>query len=1082
MKNRNIIYAPDTKAATIFDKHTSGLSELVGESYLADAPGEVIAFPGKPLAENISKGDIIINRALGEGNLAFRHIVVNNKIQEGRKGGGKYIRVESLNGEPQWVKIATREGIVKPNILIFKSKLSADTAIESDALIVDSFINDIEFDELYDDELQEIMDFQPSEVITPLPVPTSRPVPFASPPPSGSYWPLVSNHRRSKEVAFQYSTSGTYHQKFIGNASRRFLASRKKGARYHVGIDLYANHRDKVIACEDGKIINFYHFYHGAYALIVEHENIVINYGEVDRNSLRANGLRIGSEVKAGQVIGMVGKMESSSMLHFETYRKGTRINLRWYKSKQAPSLLLNPTKYLLYLKTQGKIASPSGWGGAVIPPVRPNIDISSATDYNGRKSVELGWINRLSDINRYFNLPLDSPANSAALARAVYPYQIQKGMTGRDVDGKIGQGTWRLLQNDIQNSAPPSINIDISSATDYNGRKSVELGWINRLSDINRYFNLPLDSPANSAALARAVYPYQIQKGMTGRDVDGKIGQGTWRLLQNDIQNSAPPSINIDISSATDYNGRKSVELGWINRLSDINRYFNLPLDSPANSTALARAVYPYQIQKGMTGRDVDGKIGPGTWAILQADIGRATPIPTPPTPTPTSGLAANMARIAISEWNDWGRGTRREDEPAMFGKLKQYYLATKQVNQSNVDNVARRGATGRSAWSAAFISYVVKTAGGGNHFIYTWQHWQYIVQAKQNRTANRTENPFWLYSSTDTKPEVGDIICNWRGSRQLTYDNVQDAAPYPSTDRSTHCDIVTEIDLETGNLYKIGGNKSDSVNRQRIRLNAQGYIENTSRYFAIIKIKKAKTCCTEDIKKSQLKTIFSAANDDILNEMVNVFNEASDKFFLNSCLRRAHFFAQLRAEVGNSIRTYSENMNYSEKRLKEVFKYFRERPAEARQYGRNTAHGADRQAIANRAYANRLGNGNIASGDGWRYRGKGFIQLTGRSNYEGVQREIDRRFASSGIDIIRNGDDILTTRGALISAMGYWSMNNLHLKADKGDTPETVDTITKVINKYTDSYDKRKRYFLTTKTVFDTASCGANKGRGRK
>ena len=996
MKNRNIIYAPDTKAATIFDKHTSGLSELVGESYLADAPGEVIAFPGKPLAENISKGDIIINRALGEGNLAFRHIVVNNKIQEGRKGGGKYIRVESLNGEPQWVKIATREGIVKPNILIFKSKLSADTAIESDALIVDSFINDIEFDELYDDELQEIIDFQPSEVITPLPVPTSRPVPFASPPPSGSYWPLVSNHRRSKEVAFQYSTSGTYHQKFIGNASRRFLASRKKGARYHVGIDLYANHRDKVIACEDGKIINFYHFYHGAYALIVEHENIVINYGEVDRNSLRANGLRIGSEVKAGQVIGMVGKMESSSMLHFETYRKGTRINLRWYKSKQAPSLLLNPTKYLLYLKTQGKIASPSGWGGAVIPPVRPNIDISSATDYNGRKSVELGWINRLSDINRYFNLPLDSPANSAALARAVYPYQIQKGMTGRDVDGKIGQGTWRLLQNDIQNSAPPSINIDISSATDYNGRKSVELGWINRLSDINRYFNLPLDSPANS--------------------------------------------------------------------------------------TALARAVYPYQIQKGMTGRDVDGKIGPGTWAILQADIGRATPIPTPPTPTPTSGLAANMARIAISEWNDWGRGTRREDEPAMFGKLKQYYLATKQVNQSNVDNVARRGATGRSAWSAAFISYVVKTAGGGNHFIYTWQHWQYIVQAKQNRTANRTENPFWLYSSTDTKPEVGDIICNWRGSRQLTYDNVQDAAPYPSTDRSTHCDIVTEIDLETGNLYKIGGNKSDSVNRQRIRLNAQGYIENTSRYFAIIKIKKAKTCCTEDIKKSQLKTIFSAANDDILNEMVNVFNEASDKFFLNSCLRRAHFFAQLRAEVGNSIRTYSENMNYSEKRLKEVFKYFRERPAEARQYGRNTAHGADRQAIANRAYANRLGNGNIASGDGWRYRGKGFIQLTGRSNYEGVQREIDRRFAGSGIDIIRNGDDILTTRGALISAMGYWSMNNLHLKADKGDTPETVDTITKVINKYTDSYDKRKRYFLTTKTVFDTASCGANKGRGRK
>jgi len=234
--------------------------------------------------------------------------------------------------------------------------------------------------------------------------------------------------------------------------------------------------------------------------------------------------------------------------------------------------------------------------------------------------------------------------------------------------------------------------------------------------------------------------------------------------------------------------------------------------------------------------------------------------------------------------------------------------------------------------------------------------------------------------------------------------------------------------------------------------------------------------TLCCGDITKSDLKGVFPSADDAKLGEVVSIFNEAYEKFFLDTCLRRAHFFAQLKAEVGNSIKTYEENMNYTEARLKEIFGYFKRNPADAKKYGRNTEHGADQQAIANRAYANRIGNGDIASGDGWRYRGKGFIQLTGKSNYNAVKKEIDKRYPSSGVDIVKNADDILTTKGAMLSAMGFWSMKNLHLKADKGDTGQHVDSITAVINKHTKSYEKRRNHFLATKKVFKTDQC-ANK-----
>jgi predicted chitinase len=242
-----------------------------------------------------------------------------------------------------------------------------------------------------------------------------------------------------------------------------------------------------------------------------------------------------------------------------------------------------------------------------------------------------------------------------------------------------------------------------------------------------------------------------------------------------------------------------------------------------------------------------------------------------------------------------------------------------------------------------------------------------------------------------------------------------------------------------------------------------------NASIQFTVIE------CCFP-IKQPHLQSVFTAAAGTKLAEMKSVFDEAYDKFFVDTCLRKAHFFAQLLQEVGTSATNHEENLNYTPERLKEIFGYFKSNPDEAEKYGRvpgPEGHPADQEAIANRAYGNRLGNGDIASGDGWKYRGKGYIQLTGKNNYTAVQAEIDARFPKSGIDIIKRQDDILTIRGALISAMAFWSMNGLHNLAAKGGMDKVVDSITAKVNFYTDSYAERKGNFKTTKKIFETDLC---------
>lgn len=147
-------------------------------------------------------------------------------------------------------------------------------------------------------------------------------------------------------------------------------------------------------------------------------------------------------------------------------------------------------------------------------------------------------------------------------------------------------------------------------------------------------------------------------------------------------------------------------------------------------------------------------------------------------------------------------------------------------------------------------------------------------------------------------------------------------------------------------------------------------------------------------------------------------------------SRVRLAHFFSQVLHESGQ-MRFDMENLNYSAKALRAVFgKYFKnKRQAEA--YARQP------EKIANKVYANRMGNGSESSGDGWKYRGRGLIQLTGKNNYRAFAKWI-------GDDRVVDDPDLVATEYAVQSAVFYWDKNKLNKIADKDD----VVRMTKRVN----------------------------------
>jgi putative chitinase len=182
------------------------------------------------------------------------------------------------------------------------------------------------------------------------------------------------------------------------------------------------------------------------------------------------------------------------------------------------------------------------------------------------------------------------------------------------------------------------------------------------------------------------------------------------------------------------------------------------------------------------------------------------------------------------------------------------------------------------------------------------------------------------------------------------------------------------------------------------------------------------------------------------IPDAVIQMIPDTAAKFQINTPLRLAHFLAQCGHESGG-FKVTQENLNYSAKGLAGIFKKYFPTEAAATPYARQP------QKIANKVYANRMANGSEASGDGYKFRGRGYIQLTGRDNYTQFGKAI-------GEDMAANPDAV-SSKYALLSAAWFWSKNGLNKLADAGSTDATVTSITKRVNGGTIGLADRIKHF---------------------
>ena len=168
--------------------------------------------------------------------------------------------------------------------------------------------------------------------------------------------------------------------------------------------------------------------------------------------------------------------------------------------------------------------------------------------------------------------------------------------------------------------------------------------------------------------------------------------------------------------------------------------------------------------------------------------------------------------------------------------------------------------------------------------------------------------------------------------------------------------------------------------------------------------------------------------------------------KFEINTPLRLAHFLAQCGHESGG-FRLTKENLNYSAKGLMGIFKKYFPNEALANQYARKP------EKIANKVYGNRMGNGAEATGDGAKYCGRGYIQLTGKDNYTAFGKSINEDIAAN--------PTVVAEKYALLSAAWFFNKNKLHVMADGGATDAVVTSITKRVNGGTIGLPDRIKHF---------------------
>ena len=180
--------------------------------------------------------------------------------------------------------------------------------------------------------------------------------------------------------------------------------------------------------------------------------------------------------------------------------------------------------------------------------------------------------------------------------------------------------------------------------------------------------------------------------------------------------------------------------------------------------------------------------------------------------------------------------------------------------------------------------------------------------------------------------------------------------------------------------------------------------------------------------------------------DKVIEQIPEIQSKFQVNTPLRLAHFLAQAGHESGG-FRAVNENLNYGAKGLLGLFKKYFPTEEKAKLYERKP------EKIANLIYGGRMGNGPEASGEGFKYRGRGYIQLTGKDNYKAFDATVPENILES--------PDLVATKYPLLSAAWFWNSRKLNALADQGATDAVVTRITKLVNGGTIGLADRIKHF---------------------
>ena len=310
---------------------------------------------------------------------------------------------------------------------------------------------------------------------------------------------------------------------------------------------------------------------------------------------------------------------------------------------------------------------------------------------------------------------------------------------------------------------------------------------WVQSCLNQVRGLQLTIDGIMNTQTRS-AIRGFQEHRGLR---IDGLVGPETERALVDACKTASPstPSApSVDSGPAT---AVQPGELLWASEAE----WASETVSRRPRRTASRPAVSP--------------AASPGAPAVFDSQAFRQ-----------------QIVRIANQELARWGNGAVKETDPRVRRVLQDYWKTGTGNNYSEaqVGNPAFQNA---HPWSAAFISWVMKTAGAGSAFRYSSAHATYTRWAKDNRLANNA-NPFKAYRITELAPQVGDVVCKRREGSGATYDNIQ-------PDMKTHCDIVTAV--RPGSFTAVGGNVNNSVAQKTLRTDAKGFITDPE-YFAVIRI----------------------------------------------------------------------------------------------------------------------------------------------------------------------------------------------------------------------------------------------------